>query len=79
MGSQRRLRIYVGYKSPSIIRYLEPKISDVFTARFADCHFNETIFPALEGEKQQLEKKITWSEPSLLHLDPHTKQCELEV
>jgi len=24
-------------------------------------------------------KEIIWSEPSLLHLDPHTKQCESEV
>ena len=76
MGPQRRLGIYVGYESPSIIRYLEPKTGDVFTARFADCHFNEAIFPVLGGEKKQLEKEITWSEPSLLHLDPHTKQCE---
>jgi len=51
MGPQRRLGIYIGYESPSIIRYLEPKTGDVFTARFADCHFNEAIFPAL-GEKR---------------------------
>jgi len=31
MGPQRRLGIYLGYKSLSIIRYLEPKTSDVFT------------------------------------------------
>ncbi|CAA0822265.1 Unknown protein, partial [Striga hermonthica] len=36
MGPQRRLRIYVGYESPSIIKYLEPKTGDVFTARFDD-------------------------------------------
>ena len=79
MGPQRRLRIYVVYDSPSIIRYFEPKTGDVFTARFADCHFNEAIFPALGGEKKQLKKEITWSEPSLLHFDPHTKQYETEV
>jgi len=79
MDAQRRLGIYVGYESPSIIRYLEPKTGDIFTARFVDCHFNEAIFPALGGKKKQLEKEITWSEPSLLHLDPHKKQCELEV
>ena len=48
-------------------------------ARFADCLFNEEVFLALGGEKKQLEKEITWCEPSLLHLDPHTKQCKLEV
>ena len=74
MGPQRRLGIYVSYESPSIIRYLEPKTGDVFTARFADCHFNEVIFSALGEEKEQLEKGITWSEPSLLHLEHHTKR-----
>ena len=52
MGPQRILGIYVGYESPSIIRYLEPLISDIFTVCFADCHFNEEIFPALGGEKK---------------------------
>jgi hypothetical protein len=51
MGPQRRLGIYVGFDSPSIIRYLEPLTGDVFTARFADCHFNETVFPPLGGGK----------------------------
>ena len=71
MGPQRRLGIYVGYESCSIIRYLELKIGDVFMARFADCHFNEVIFSVLGGEKKQLKKEITWSEPSLLHLSSH--------
>ena len=30
MGPQRRLGIYVGFDSPSIIRYLEPLTDDVF-------------------------------------------------
>ena len=51
MGPQRRLGIYVGFDSPSIIRYLEPLTSDVFTARFADCKFDESNFPPLGGEK----------------------------
>ena len=44
MGPQCRLGIYVGFNSPSIIRFLEPTTGDLFTARFADCHFNETMF-----------------------------------
>ena len=44
MGSQRRLGIYVGFESPSIIRYFEPLTGDMFTARFADCRFDETVF-----------------------------------
>jgi hypothetical protein len=79
MGPQRRLGIYVGYETSSIIRYLEPLTGDVFTARFADCHFDETLFPALGGEKKIQEKDVSWCEPSLLYLDPRTKQCETEV
>ena len=79
MGPQRRLGIYIGYDSPSIIRYLEPQTGDVFTARFADCHFNEKEFPTLGGDNKQVGKEIKWSVPSLLHLDPPTKQSELEV
>ena len=49
MGPQRRLGIYVGFESPSIIRYLEPLTGDVFIAQFVDCHFSETTFPTLWG------------------------------
>ncbi|KAK2434187.1 putative mitochondrial protein [Trifolium repens] len=79
MGPHRRLGIYVGYESPSIIKYLEPTTGDLFTARFADCHFDESNFPTLGGENKQLEKEISWNELSLSHFDPRTKQCKLEV
>ena len=80
MGPQRRLGIYVGFESPSIIKYLEPLTGDIFTARFADCQFDESIFPELGGEKQ-LKRKIefSWNASSLSHYDPRTNQCELEV
>ena len=51
MDPQQILGIYVGFDSPSIKRYLEPLIGDVFTAHFADCHFNESVFLPLGGEK----------------------------
>jgi hypothetical protein len=47
MGPHRKLGIYVGYQSPSIIKYLEPLTGDLFTARYADCIFNEDHFSAL--------------------------------
>ena len=50
IGSQRILGIYVGFDSPSIIRYLEPLTGDVFTARYADCHFDKSMFPSLKGD-----------------------------
>ena len=72
MGPQCRLRIYVGFDSPSIIRYLEPLTGDVFRARFENFHFNEIVFPPLLQE-------ITWNASILSHFDHRTNQCELEV
>ena len=80
MGPQRRLGIYVRFESPSIIKYLEPLTGDLFTARFADCKFDEAMFPTLGGEKQTLEKQeIIWNVSSLYHFDPRTNQSEQEV
>lgn len=56
--------------SPSIIRYLEPQTGDMFTTRFADCHFNEDEFPALGGGIKEVPKDLTWCTPNLLHFDP---------
>ena len=81
MGPQRSLGIYVGYESPSIIKYLEPLTGDLFTPQFANCHFNEIVFPTLRGDNKQLDKdkEITWNTLSLSHFNPCIKQCELEV
>ena len=51
LGPQRHLGIYFGFQYSSIINYIESLTSEVFTARFADCHFNEDVFPRLGGEK----------------------------
>ena len=56
MGPQWKLGIYVSFDSPSIISYLESLIDDIFTARFANCHFNESVFPSLRREKPILEE-----------------------
>ena len=81
MGPQRRIEIYIGFYSPSIIRYLEPLTGDVFKACFEDCHFDENIFPSLGKANSVPEawEEITWNNPKLSHFDPRTNQCELEV
>jgi hypothetical protein len=81
MGPHRKLGIYVGYQSPSIIKYLEPLTGDLFTARFADCIFNEDHFPALGGEfKYHTEcQEIIWDDKTILSSDPRTKETELQV
>ncbi|KAL0311264.1 UNVERIFIED_CONTAM: Retrovirus-related Pol polyprotein from transposon TNT 1-94 [Sesamum angustifolium] len=80
MGPQRRLGIYVGFESPSIIKYIEPLTGDQFTARYLDCQFNETIFPVLGGEDKEIKRKdIAWNATSMSSLDPRTNVTEFEV
>ena len=83
MGPQRKMGIYVGYDLPSIVRYLEPLTGDLFTARFADCQFDETIFPSLGGDKHAdvlvERRELSWYAPIMSHLDPFTAQSETEV
>ena len=81
MGSQRRLRIYVGFDSPSIIRYLGPLTGDAFTVHFVDCRFNGSVFPPLSREMPILEERqeIISNASTMSHFDPCTNQCELKV
>jgi len=51
MGPLCRIRIYVGFDSPSIIKLFEPLTDDVVKVCFEDYHFDENIFPLLEKEK----------------------------
>ena len=73
--------IYVGFNSLFIINYLEPLIEDVFTDCFAGCHFNESLFPPLGGEKSipKKQREITWNASTMCHFDHRTNQYELEV
>ena len=63
----------MGFDSLSIIRYLKPLIGDIFKTHFENCHFNETIFPPLGGEKSLPETRceITWNVSTLSHLDSY--------
>ena len=56
MGLQWQLVIYVGFDSPSIIRYLEPLTDGVFTAWFANYHFNKSVFLSLGGGESRFLK-----------------------
>ena len=74
--------IYVGYETVSIIRYLDPMTGDCHTDRFADCIFDEDLFPTLGGENQPLDAKsreITWQATGIHAHDPRTAETEREV
>jgi hypothetical protein len=64
MGPQRKLKIYVGYHSPLIIKYLQPLTENLFTTLYADCIFNEYHFLTLEERLQvpfrMSENKFRW-------------------
>ena len=79
MGPQRRSGIYIGFDSPSIIKYLEPLTGDVFRARFADFHFDEVNFPSLGGDKlpKEEQREIIWNASSMSHLDPKEERREI--
>jgi hypothetical protein len=80
MGPHRKLGIYVGYETPSIIKYLEPMTRDLHTARYANCVFDEDHFPALGGERHREEcREIEWNATGMQSLDPRTSESELEV
>ena len=81
MGPHRKLGIYVGYQSPSIIKYLEPLTRDLFTARYADCIFYEDHFPALGGDTkyQNVRQEIDWNVQGIPSSDPRTQETELQV
>lgn len=73
MDCQIRLKIYIGYESPSIIRHLEPIRRDLFITQFVDCYFDESNLSSLGGDIKKLEKNFNWNELSLSYLDSQTK------
>jgi hypothetical protein len=81
MGPRRKLGIYVGFQSSSIIKYLEPLTGDLFTTRFANCIFNEDHIPALEGDNKFIDdrQEIIWDDKTILSSNPYTKETNLLV
>jgi hypothetical protein len=73
MGPYRKMGIYVGYHSPSIIKYLEPLTGDLFITQYANCIFNKDHFLALGGYyKYHSEyQEINWDDKSIISSNPH--------
>lgn len=77
MDPQRKLQSYIGFTLPSIIRYLEPKIGDLFITIFSYYCFYETLFPTLENNTiNKPFENISLSEGNFNHLNHCTPQCE---
>jgi hypothetical protein len=81
-GTSPEVGVYIGYGTPSIIKYLELKTGDLFTARYADSIFDEDHFLALGGGlylKTNKCREIEWNGTSFHSIDPRTRDVELEV
>jgi hypothetical protein len=75
MGHLRKIGIYVGYESASIIRHLDPMSGEFHTIQFSDYIFDEDNFLSLGGAKEPLDEKcqeIIWppQESPLMTLAP---------
>ncbi|KAF3666198.1 Sugar transport protein 13 [Capsicum annuum] len=51
-----------------------PLKGDLFTGKFVDCHFDESIYSTLGRKYKQLKHEIDWNALSLSHLDPRINQ-----
>lgn len=79
---KRQLGIYIGFESPSILRYLDPITGDSFVAHISMCKFNENLFPRLSTEEQTAQEcgfKFDQPDTVTLHKDPYNGQGEKEV
>ena len=54
---------------------------DTVKASPKDCEFDESLFPALGNGLLQpkVEQKISWTTPTLSHLDLRTRQNDEEI
>lgn len=82
LGPRRQQAIYIGFDSPSIIRYLSIQTGDTFTAHITMCEFDEKMFPKLgddNGTPRPMDFEFEQEETKHLHKDPYNGQGEKEV
>jgi hypothetical protein len=70
----------VGFQSPSILKYLEPLTSDLFTTCCVDCIFNEDHFSTLGGDNKFIDDGhgIVWDDKTIISSDPRTMRLIFE-
>jgi hypothetical protein len=79
IGAHRQEGVYVGFDSPSIIRYLDPLTCNLYKARFANCKFIETHFPTLSIPSNPTSLNFGAPETLTLNPDPPTPLTNTEV
>ena len=75
----RKEGIYVGFHSPSIIRYLVPNTRIFLKAQFQNCRFIENVFPKVTTPES--DQPLTFRAPETLTMNPKfpTSLPETEV
>jgi hypothetical protein len=68
IGAHRQEGVYIGFDSPSIIRYLDPLTRTLYKARFANCRFIETTFPPISTPIPH--PNLTFGAPETLTMNP---------
>ena len=85
MGVQRKLGIYMGFKSRSIFKYLDPTTGDLFSAHGSMCIFDEHTFPSLGGGNEGMERTersrfdFNWPENLPPHVDHYNGHGDKEI
>ena len=79
IAAQREEGIYVGFDSPSILRYIIPSTSVLLRARFQSCIFEETVFPRINSPKNSPTHCFRALETLTLNPDPRAALAETEV
>ena len=83
MEPQRVKGIYLGFDSPSIVRYKLPHREDIYKARFQNCKFIETRFPGAHNPTKPRNPKDKLNfralETLTLNPDPRTALTDTEV
>ena len=79
IGSHRQEGNYVGFDSPSILRYVHPSNGTLHRARFQNCHFEESHFPPVAAPKSQTSLDFWAPTTFTLNPDPRTALADSEV
>ena len=79
IGTHRQEGIYVGFDSPSIIRWVSPKSGVLDKARFQNCQFEEKISPSLTSPGPSQPLVFAAPQTLTMNLDPMTTLTDSEV
>jgi hypothetical protein len=81
ISKHREGGVYLGFDSPSIIRYLILATGVMHKARFQNCTFDENSFPATSSENNKPSLSLDFWAPEIftMNLDPRTSLADSEV